>query len=257
MAEDRPAKRQKAVHPIDAANSRTDEDFLIDYMRPSKNWQSWRHPKSDEEHIIRFASPGRLSEQDLEECYRLVEETSRKDYENSSVGWNEGAKREEMKSSELKYVLVEGTDEEAKNDGGKGEEGKRGKLRGFVSMMPTFENGEAVVYCYEIHIKPYLQGTGLAQLLMSHVTNTARNIPSVNKTMLTCFTSNIRGRRFYERLGFSVDERTSPRERKLRGGKVVKPDYVIMSKTESGDDVVVEVAAKPHGEVAAGEGSGD
>ncbi len=54
-----------------------------------------------------------------------------------------------------------------------------------------------------------------------------------------------------------MDERTSPRERKLRGGKVVKPDYVIMSKTESGDDVVVEVAAKPHDEVAAGEGSGD
>jgi hypothetical protein len=34
MAEERPAKRQKAVHPIDAANSRTDEDFLKDYMRP-------------------------------------------------------------------------------------------------------------------------------------------------------------------------------------------------------------------------------
>lgn len=34
MAEERPAKRQKAVHPIDAANLRTDEDFLKDYMRP-------------------------------------------------------------------------------------------------------------------------------------------------------------------------------------------------------------------------------
>lgn len=87
-----------------------------------------------------------------------MEETSRKDYENSSVGWNEEAKREEMKSSELKYVLVEGTDGEVKSDEREGKEGKRGKLRGFVSMMPTFENGEAVVYCYEIHIKPYLQG---------------------------------------------------------------------------------------------------
>jgi hypothetical protein len=74
------------------------------------------------------------------------------------VGWNEEAKREEMKSPELKYVLVEGSDEEAKSDGRTVDERKRGKLRGFVSMMPTFENGEAVVYCYEIHIKPYLQG---------------------------------------------------------------------------------------------------
>lgn len=48
-----------------------------------------------------------------------------------------------------------------------------------------------------------------------------------------------------------MDERTSPRERKLRGGRVVRPDYVIMSKTEeSDDDVVVEVAANPDGEAA-------
>lgn len=46
--------------------------------------------------------------------------------------------------------------------------------------------------------------------------------------MLTCFVSNERARRFYEKLGFGVDE-CSPRERKLRG-KLIVPDYVIMSK---------------------------
>ena len=59
--------------------------------------------------------------------------------------------------------------------------------------------------------------------------------------MLTCFTINTRGRKFYERLGFEVDEKNSPRERKLRGGKIVKPDYVILSRVEEGDGVVVEV----------------
>ena len=66
-----------------------------------------------------------------------------------------------MKSAELKYVLVEAENDETQeqDDEKKGEENDRGKLRGFVSMMPTFENGEAVVYCYEIHIKSYLQGS--------------------------------------------------------------------------------------------------
>lgn len=70
---------------------------------------------------------------------------------------------------------------------------------------------------------------------MSYVTSAAANIPSVGKVMLTCFTSNTRGRRFYEKLGFDIDEGASPRERRLRGGKVIKPDYVIMSRTEKGE----------------------
>ena len=67
---------------------------------------------------------------------------------------------------------------------------------------------------------------------MSYVTSTTLHIPTIRKTMLTCFTCNLRGRRFYERLGFSVDEEHSPREKILRSGKVVVPEYVIMSKVE-------------------------
>lgn len=63
---------------------------------------------------------------------------------------------------------------------------------------------------------------------MDHVFSTAANTPSVEKTMLTCFVPNEGGRRFYERMGFEVDE-SSPGDRKLRSGKVVKSDYVILS----------------------------
>ncbi|KJZ71548.1 hypothetical protein HIM_09086 [Hirsutella minnesotensis 3608] len=120
-----------------------------------------------------------------------------------------------MASPDLRYVLVLG--------------GEGGRVAGFTSMMATFEDGEPVVYCYEIHLEPELQGTGLGALLMGLVARAGEGVATVRKTMLTCFVRNERGRRFYERLGYAVDE-ASPRERKLRGGRVVVPDYVILSR---------------------------
>lgn len=196
-----------------------------------------------------------MSEDDLDACYQMVYETSGEDYRNSADGWNETAKRTEMKSDELKYILVEISEEQgtAQEVGEAPRDPGKGRLRGFLSMMPTFENGEPVMYCYEVHVQPYLQGsvypnwsflftapvlmvrnrTGLAQLLMKYILQTAANIPNTEKTMLTCFVSNKRGRRFYERLGFEVDE-SSPKARRLRSGKTITSDYEILSKrTES------------------------
>lgn len=48
----------------------------------------------------------------------------------------------EMRSPELRYILVLRDDQ----------------VCGFMSMMPTYENDEAVLYCYEIHLKTELKG---------------------------------------------------------------------------------------------------
>lgn len=32
-----------------------------------------------------------------------------------------------------------------------------GSICGFTSLMPTYEEGQPVVYCYEIHIRPELK----------------------------------------------------------------------------------------------------
>lgn len=57
----------------------------------------------------------------------------------------------------------------------------------------------------------------------------ARNTPTVQKVMLTCFLSNKHALEFYERMGFERDA-MSPEPRKLRYGKEFVPDYIIMSK---------------------------
>lgn len=91
-----------------------------------------------------------LSESELEACFEIIEETSGEDYRQSSGGWHPAAKRKEMRSEELRYILVT-----AEDDSG----GDEDRLCGFTSMMPTLENGEPVVYIYEIHLRSELRGS--------------------------------------------------------------------------------------------------
>lgn len=56
----------------------------------------------------------------------------------------------------------------------------------------------------------------------------------VQKAMLTVFKANEAAGLFYERLGYREDE-YSPRPRKLRGGIVKEPDYMILSKSLIGE----------------------
>ena len=60
-----------------------------------------------------------------------------------------------MRSPELRYVLVhndgsDGDDDDTAADGG--------SLVAFTSLMPTYEEGQPVVYCYEVHLQEDLRG---------------------------------------------------------------------------------------------------
>ncbi|KAF4472302.1 hypothetical protein FALBO_793 [Fusarium albosuccineum] len=221
----RAGRRQRPENAIEIANRISDEDFVKEYVKPSSDdWPQWTHPKNEAVFTLSLSLPAAMRHEDLEACFNLVNETSGADYRGSSLGWHPAEKKKEMRSPDLRYILVK--------DG-------HDKIQGFTSLMPTFENYEPVVYCYEIHLKPELQGK-----FMGYLMNVADNIATVEKVMLTCFVSNASGLKFYEKLGFSQDE-TSPRERKLRGGKVVTPDYVILSRPTTGGDVVKSRARRP------------
>jgi RimJ/RimL family protein N-acetyltransferase len=71
--------------------------------------------------------------------------------------------------------------------------------------------------------------TGLGTVLMEHLEVIGKRIPETAKTMLTCFTCNVRGVRFYEKLGYEKDE-YSPLPKQLRNGTKVEAEYVILSK---------------------------
>ncbi|KAI8950622.1 acyl-CoA N-acyltransferase [Xylaria longipes] len=211
------AKRKRAVtDPIEKVNQKSDEKFIQEHLCPSDaSWSSWTHPNNHETYSLALVSAGRLDSADLNACYHLIEETSRADYESSTFGWKPVKKIAEMKSPELRYILVKNS---------------KGVVRGFTSLMPTYEEGEPVVYCYEIHLKPELQRTGLGRLLMSFLESVAAHTPPSKKIMLTCFLANQNALYFYKLFGFSQDP-ISPVPKKLRYGREFIPDYIIMSKT--------------------------
>ena len=155
-----------------------------------------------------------LSKSDLKACLDLVESTSSGDYKASSMGWSRARKSKEMRLPDLRYVLLKRSHD--------------GVPQGFMSFMLTFEDGFEVIYLYEIHLHSDLQGSGLGKHLMS-IFEGAGSIVEVKKAMLTVFNANSRALRFYEKLGYAVDD-FSPRSRKLRNGVVKDPDYVILSK---------------------------
>ena len=108
----------------------------------SDEWKSWKHPRSFEEYTISMKTSASLTADELSDCFKLIELTSLEDYKNSSQGWKPKAKKKEMLLQDLKYLLVK----------------HRNEIKGFCSFMPTTEDEDFVIYCYEIHLDPTLQG---------------------------------------------------------------------------------------------------
>lgn len=167
----------------------------------------------------------RLMESELDACVSLVEETSADDYAASVIGWHPKRKRKEMRDKDMRYLIVR-----QHNAGLQLETAgiTKRELSGFLSFMLTHEDGIPVIYIYEIHLKPHMRGTGMGRHLMVLVETIGSSV-GVEKSMLTVFRSNDKAIRWYDRLGYGVDE-YSPPDKTLRGGKVKQSDYLILSK---------------------------
>jgi ribosomal protein S18 acetylase RimI-like enzyme len=167
---------------------------------------------------------------DLDACFGLIELTSSAAYKTSSMGWSPKEKRKEMKLPDMKYMILRRAvlDGDAAAAAGS-YESEGSDFAGFLEYMVTYEDGYEVLYCYEIHLTPEVQGQGLGEELMARFERVGARI-GLEKAMLTVFKSNRRAIMFYEKVGYTEDE-SSPRPRKLRNGSVKEADYMIMSKS--------------------------
>ncbi|KAE8152648.1 acyl-CoA N-acyltransferase [Aspergillus avenaceus] len=199
---------------VEQTNALSQDEFIAQYVRDSD--LSYDFPAKEEtgHYKAEVYTASMISETDFEACFRLIELTSKDAYVASSGGWSPAKKRREMRLPDMKYLVVRARGSE--------------DVVGFSSFMVTYEDGREVLYVYEIHLGPEVQGRGLGGFLVGVMDGIGERV-RLEKMMLTCFRSNVQAMGFYGHIGFTVDE-YSPQPHRLRNGTVKEPDYSILSR---------------------------
>ena len=214
-----PVKRRRLADEqrINKINDLSLSEFKNQYIAAEPLHHQTLRDGDHKDFNIDFRSSEKLSKTELDACLKLIESTSRPDYESSSWGWHPKRKKREMKEDDMRYLLVRSAGDD------------QDPVLGFLSFMLTHDSTPSVpvMYVYEIHLPPALRSCGLGAHLMDLAESIAENV-GVEKVMLTCFLSNKKAHSFYAKRGYVADV-CSPEDRRTRT-KVIKPDYVIMSK---------------------------
>ena len=208
--------RPKALPQVEQGNSLSLEQFKARFLNGVLESES---RATDERCCINLETSSSISHDDLRTCFNLIRSTSAQDYAASSVGWHPKQKLKEMRLPDLRYMLVR----EIVQD-----KTQVSPIGGFASFMLTYEDGEEVIYVYEIHLTVGLRGKGFGKHLMTIIEEVGRRA-GMAKCMLTVFSCNAAAIAFYTRIGYQIDE-FSPEPRKLRNGVIKEPDYNILSK---------------------------
>ncbi|KAL6237387.1 acyl-CoA N-acyltransferase [Aspergillus navahoensis] len=206
-------------------------DTTQDESMPVKLGPAAEQDLETDSYAISIYTAATIPATQLASCFKLLELTSSDAYKNSSMGWSPSEKRKEMKLPDMKYMILQrgAADGDRDTVGGDASSKSTGQFAGFLEFMVTYEDGYEVLYCYEIHLAPEVQGQGLGEELIERFERIGRRI-GLQKAMLTVFKSNSRAIKFYTRIGYAEDE-NSPRPRKLRNGTAKEADYLIMSKS--------------------------
>ncbi|KAK6464130.1 acyl-CoA N-acyltransferase [Scheffersomyces coipomensis] len=193
-------------------------EYIFEYS--IDHWQTIHKPIS------------KLSSSNLKQFLDLVDDNLHQYYEvHHGKLWKDD-KRDEMQEDGLIYVWYE----------------FKGELVGFISFkLVDDEEGidGSVFYLYEIQIKEKFRGQKIGTKLMKNLENLViyirtksnddkilkiNQLQQLSGIALTVFSQNKVAFEWYIRLGFKLSP-SSPRDKVLRNGKVLKPDYYILYKS--------------------------
>ncbi|CAI5759442.1 unnamed protein product [Candida verbasci] len=111
-------------------------------------------------------------------------------------------------------------------------------LVGYLCFKLCFDDDEnLVLYLYEIHVSKTYQGNGLGKLLICQFHELVKNLKNSDNTLyqqiygssLTVFSDNLRALNWYKSLDYKLIT-NSPVDKTLRNGKIIKPQYYLMTK---------------------------
>ncbi|XP_011704319.1 PREDICTED: N-alpha-acetyltransferase 40 [Wasmannia auropunctata] len=143
------------------------------------------------------------------ECFSwildIMERNMKDMYEQSSWSWNAAEKQAELTEETAWYLIALYDD----------------KFLGFSHFRFDIDNGDVVLYCYELQLEPSARRKGLGRFMMSALESMAYQNQML-KVVLTVFKHNPSAIQFFYALGYKLDNSNPPVSAHL--------DYVILSK---------------------------
>ncbi|KAL6256282.1 N-alpha-acetyltransferase 40 [Pogonomyrmex barbatus] len=137
--------------------------------------------------------------------FDIMERNMKDMYERSSWGWNAAEKRSELTEETAWYLVASYED----------------KHLGFSHFRFDVDNGDVVLYCYELQLEPSARRKGLGRFMMSALESMAYQNQML-KVVLTVFKHNPSAIQFFYALGYKLDNSNPPASAHL--------DYIILSK---------------------------
>ncbi|KAI0931959.1 hypothetical protein AcW2_000723 [Taiwanofungus camphoratus] len=161
----------------------------------------------DTRYELQVFTSSELSDGDKKAIWTLFEQNMHDLYVSSSFGWNEAAKRQELFHTLSRFVVVR-RDETKDNGEPAKREGPVKPIVAFTMFRFDREEGENVVYCYELQVHREMRRAGLGRFLVEQLLSIGPKW-GMKKIMLTVLKTNQSARQFYKALGFELDP-TSP-----------------------------------------------
>lgn len=135
----------------------------------------------------------------------IMERNMKDMYERSSWNWNAAEKQAELTEESAWYLIATCNDQ----------------FLGFSHFRFDIDNGDIVLYCYELQLEPSVRRKGLGRFMMSALESIAHQNQML-KVVLTVFKHNPSAIQFFYALGYKLDISNPPASAHL--------DYIILSK---------------------------
>ncbi|GJE87583.1 GNAT family N-acetyltransferase [Phanerochaete sordida] len=146
----------------------------------------------------------------------------------SSMGWDEDEKQKELFHTDSRFIVLSAVP--AESDPPQPEEQEPEHVVGFSMFRFDYEEGEKLLYCYEVQLDTSSRRLGLGKFLMDELIHIGSTW-NMEKVMLTVLKANSDAVRFYREIGFTLDP-SSPDyvgENEEHDPEDAECDYEIMS----------------------------
>ncbi|EKM61181.1 uncharacterized protein PHACADRAFT_134503 [Phanerochaete carnosa HHB-10118-sp] len=148
---------------------------------------------------VRLLKSSELTNEERDSMWAIIEHNMSTMSSQSSMGWDAEDKQKETFHSDSRFIILSVATSES--DTGRSEQ-QGAQVIGFSVFRFDYEEGEKLLYCYEVQLCESSRRLGLGRFLMHEIIRIGRAW-NMEKVMLTVLKVNTDAARFYREIGYA------------------------------------------------------